>query len=315
MRTLVDARPVVLGIVSDDTLAQPDEWFTVEIIAVDNHFISKINGLEVANSKDLLSKHTTGHFALQVWNPNTIVQFRKIEIKELPPPSSVIEEQGKRRFASDEWINVIPLIDPREDKWDIPQQTGKNAWRIEQGELAVDGDRLGSKLVLPLDSDWPAFECEIDFTRRAGEIGFALCLPTAVGECNLLIDYPQSSKGVWLGSRTAGVPLNTGSKIATGRRAMLRVEVRRQQDADHVFVDLNGEKVGEWTGDRTAISDIFKAGYPIDRRMCLWIVPGEFVFHQIRVRMLDGGSAETLRPVLSTSSAPVAPQKSTQIQE
>jgi serine/threonine protein kinase len=295
-----DAPPVVLGLVSNDSLAQPDEWFTIEIIAVDNHFITKINGLEVANSKDLLSKHWTGHLALQVWNPNTLVQFRKIAIKELPPSNLPVKEQAKRRFASEDWIDVIPLIDPREDKWDIPRVTGKNAWRIEQGELAVDGDRLGSKLVLPLDSDWSAFECEIDFTRRAGEIGFILNLPAALGECNLLIDYPQGLTGVSLGSRTAGVRLNTDTQIATGRRSMLRVEVRRQQDADHVFVDVNGEKVGEWTGDRNAISNMEKEGYPTDRRMSLWIVPGEFVFHRIRVRMLDGGSAETLRPVLST---------------
>ena len=121
---------------------QPDEWFTLEFIAVDNHFITKINGLEVVNCSDPLSKHTTGHLALQVWNPNTLVQFRKIEIKELPPSNSPVKEQAKRRFASDEWIDVIPLIEPQEDKWDVPRVTGKNAWRIEQGELAVDGDEI-----------------------------------------------------------------------------------------------------------------------------------------------------------------------------
>lgn len=314
-RTLGDAAPLPLGLVSDDSLAQPDEWFTIEIIAVDNHFITKINGLEVVNCSDPLSKHTTGHLALQVWNPNTLVQFRKIAIKELPPSTSPGKEQAKRRFASDEWIDVIPLIEPREDKWDVPRVTGKNAWRIEQGELAVDGDRLPSKLVLPLNFDGPAFECEIDFTRRAGEIGFILNLPAALGECHLLIDYPQGLTGVSLGTKTAGARLNTDAQIATARRTMLRVEVRRQQDADHVFVDLNGEKIGEWTGDRNAISTIEKLGYPTDRRMSLWIVPGEFVFHRIRVRMLDGGSAETLRPVLSTPSAPVAPQEPTQVQD
>ena len=113
--------------------------------------------------------------------------------------------------------------------------------------------------MLPLDSDWRAFECEIDFTRRAGESGFILNLPTALGECHFLIDHPGTGRGVWLGSRTAGAPLKTGAQIATARRAMLRVEVRRQQDADHVFVDLNGEKIGEWTGDRNAIADIGKA--------------------------------------------------------
>ncbi len=310
-----DASPVVLGLVSDDSLAQPDEWFTIEIIAVDNHFVSKINGLEVANSKDLSSKHRTGHLALQVWNPNTIVQFRKIEIKELPSSNSPVKEQVKRRFASDEWIDVIPLIEPQEDKWDVPRATGKNAWRIEQGELSIDGDRFPSKLVLPLDFDGPAFECEIDFTRRAGEIGFILNLPAALGECHLLIDYPHGLPGVSLGTRTAGVRLNANAQIATARRTMLRVEVRRQQDADHVFVDLNGEKIGEWTGDRNAISTMEKVGYPTDRRMSLWIVPGEFVFHRIRVRMLDGGSAQTLRPVLGTLLAPAAPKEAKQAQE
>jgi serine/threonine protein kinase len=315
LRTTGDARPVVVGLVSDDSLAQPDEWFTVEIIAVDNQFITRINGLEVANSIDLLSKHATGHVALQVWHPNTLVQFRKIEIKELPLSKSPGDEQLKRRFASDEWIDVIPLIDPQSDKWDVPKVTGKNAWRIEEGELVVDGDRFPSKLILPLDIDGPALECEIDFTRRAGDIGFVLNLPAALGEVNLLIDYPQGLTGVRLGSRTAGVQLNTDTQIATARRTMLRVEVRRQQDADHVFVDLDGEKIGEWTGDRNAIATIEKQGYPTDRRMSLWIVPGEFVFHRIRVRMLDGGSAATLRPVLTTPSASAAAQDPAQPQE
>ena len=313
-----DASPMVLGLGSDDSLAQPDEWFTIEIVAVDNHFISKINGLEVADSKDLLSKHKTGHLALQVWNPNTLVQFRKIEIKELPPSNSPIKEQAKRRFASEEWIDVIPLIDPREDKWDIPQKTGKNAWRIEQDELVVDGDSLGSKLVLPLDSDWPAFECEFEFTRRAGESGLNLNLPAKGGECPLVFDPPGNSVGgVWIGSRTKGAPLKTGAQIVTGRRATIRVEVRRQQEAEQVSIALNDTKVGEWTGNRNAIANTYKEDFPTVRRMGLWIHPGgnEFVFHRIRVRMLDGGSAETLRPVLGTPSVPVATQEPTQVQK
>ena len=171
--------------------------------------------------------------------------------------------------------------------------------------------------MLPLDSDWLSFECEIDFTRRAGESGFILNLPTALGECHLIIDIPGAGRGVWLGSKPAGAALKTGALIATARRAMMRVEVRRQQDADHVFVDLNGEKIGEWTGDRNAIANLGKEGYPTDRRMSLWIVPGgnEYVFHRIRVRMLDGGSAETLRPVPSTPSVPVATQEPSRVQE
>jgi hypothetical protein len=69
-----------------------------------------------------------------------------------------------------------------------------------------------------------------------------------------------------------------------------------------VSVALNNEKVGEWSGDRNAISNTSKEGFPHDRRMSIWIYPGgnEYVFHRIRIRMLDGGSVETLRPVPST---------------
>ncbi len=80
-----DAPPTSLGQVSDRSLTQPDEWFTIEVIAENNQFISKINGVEVANCRDPLDRYQAGHLALQVWHANTLVQFRKIEIKELLP--------------------------------------------------------------------------------------------------------------------------------------------------------------------------------------------------------------------------------------
>ena len=231
-------------------------------------------------------------------------------VKAVIASSNTIDSaKAKRRFASDEWIDVIPLIDPQADKWHIPQRTGKNAWRVERGELVVGGDALVSKLVLPLDSDWPAFECELEFTRRAGESGFNVNLPSKVGECPVVFDAPGHSGGVWLGSRTKGVLLKDGPQIVTGQRAKIRIEVRRQQDAEQVSVALNDAKVGEWSGDRNAIANTYKERFPHDRQVSLWIHPGgnEFVFHRIRVRMLDGGTAESLRPV--SSNQPVAPAK------
>lgn len=86
--TTEDAHPTNLGQIVDRSLTQPDEWFTIEVIAENNHFITKINGVEAVNCKDPLDRHHTGHLVLQVWHPNTVVQFRKIEIKELPTSSS-----------------------------------------------------------------------------------------------------------------------------------------------------------------------------------------------------------------------------------
>ena len=80
--------PLILGLVADDSLTKPDEWFDLEIIAQQGHFITKVNGQETANCNVPSNPHAAGRLGLQVWSPNTVVQFRKIEIKELPASSS-----------------------------------------------------------------------------------------------------------------------------------------------------------------------------------------------------------------------------------
>ncbi|MEI8383991.1 MAG: bifunctional serine/threonine-protein kinase/formylglycine-generating enzyme family protein, partial [Planctomycetota bacterium] len=222
--------------------------------------------------------------------------------------SSTKTEPSKRRFISDEWIDVIPLIDPDTDKWDVPQRTGKNAWRRVGTELLCGGDQRASKLILPLDSDWPAFECELEFTRLSGESGFNVNIPTKVGECPLLFD-PTGTKGAFLGSRANGVQWKTEKQLETGKRTTIRFDVRRQQASDQVTADLNGVSLGKWTGDRNTISHSYREGFPHDRRISLWIHPGgnEFTFHRIRIRMLDGGTAETLRSVLKSALPAAAP--------
>jgi serine/threonine protein kinase/formylglycine-generating enzyme required for sulfatase activity/Leucine-rich repeat (LRR) protein len=84
------APPTILGRALDGSMSEPDEWFTYEVIAENNHFITKINGVEAANCHDQQSRHEAGHIALQVWQANTLVQLRKVEIKELPAEASTL---------------------------------------------------------------------------------------------------------------------------------------------------------------------------------------------------------------------------------
>ena len=300
--------PRAFGLNTDDSLTQPDEWFTLELIAAGNSFFTKINGQETANCIDSLHRDTLGHIALQVWDFNTVVQLRKIEIKELPAtePATPSDPQP-RHFASDEWIDVIPLIDPKSDKWDM-RLTGKNDWRIEQGELVVGGtDDKPGKLLLPLDSNFlPSFECELEVTRRKGEQGFNFNFPTAKGDTALNFDVNMqrgdaaTKRGVFLRhSRTGPLILTEATQIETGKRTTFRFEVRRQQTDDRIKVWNNGTLIGSWTGDRYALASINNEGYPHHRRLSLWVHGGEaeFVFHRIRVRTLDGGTADSLRPV------------------
>jgi Domain of Unknown Function (DUF1080) len=71
-----------------DILVKPDEWFTQEVIADGNHIIIKVNDKTVVDFKDEKNTYTKGHFALQQHNQGSVVKFRKIEVKELPPTKS-----------------------------------------------------------------------------------------------------------------------------------------------------------------------------------------------------------------------------------
>ena len=226
--------------------------------------------------------------------------------------NSPVAPPAPRRYDSGEWIDVLSLIDPQADKLAVSGMTGKNDWRKENEELVVAKDEQASKLLMPLDSAWSAFECEIEFTRRAGRGGLNLNIPSQRGECPVVVDHPSGKGGVSLGARNNGVLLTEGVQIETGKRATMRIEVRREQDVDRISVALNGTTVGQWSGDRNQLSKESNEGFPVGRRMSLWIPEGghEFTVHRIRVRMLDGETATTLRPVPRTlptdGNAPLA---------
>jgi hypothetical protein len=71
-------------------LVQPDEWFTLEIISQGGHRLVKVNGTITADVDD--EHFRRGHIALQNWGSDTVVQFRKIEIKELSPSPTAVPQ-------------------------------------------------------------------------------------------------------------------------------------------------------------------------------------------------------------------------------
>jgi hypothetical protein len=71
-----------------EMLVKPDTWFTQEVIAKGNHIIIKVNGKTTVDFVDKKKTYTKGRFALQQHDAtdglDTVVQFRKVEVKELP---------------------------------------------------------------------------------------------------------------------------------------------------------------------------------------------------------------------------------------
>jgi Domain of Unknown Function (DUF1080) len=72
----------------EEMLVKPDEWLTQEVIAQGNHIVILLNGNKVVNYVGHAKTYTTGHLALQhamrSLGNDTLVQFRKIEVRELP---------------------------------------------------------------------------------------------------------------------------------------------------------------------------------------------------------------------------------------
>ena len=62
-------------------------WFTLEVIAEGNHLFTKVDGRIVTDFVDEVRPSATGHIALELPDPQTFVEFRNIEIKELSPPA------------------------------------------------------------------------------------------------------------------------------------------------------------------------------------------------------------------------------------
>jgi serine/threonine protein kinase len=66
-----------------EQLHKPNEWFTLEVIAQGTHIVIKVNGKATVDYTDEKRLFTSGHIALQQLDASTVVEFRKIEIKEL----------------------------------------------------------------------------------------------------------------------------------------------------------------------------------------------------------------------------------------
>jgi hypothetical protein len=72
-------------VVVREMLVPPGEWFTQEVIARGNHIIIKVNGKTTVDFTDDRNTYTAGHFALQQNHAGSVVEFRRIEVKELSP--------------------------------------------------------------------------------------------------------------------------------------------------------------------------------------------------------------------------------------
>jgi serine/threonine protein kinase/formylglycine-generating enzyme required for sulfatase activity len=115
-----------------DSIVSPGEWFNMEVIAVENHFVITVNGTTTVDYWDSDRHFASGAIGLQLHNPRTVVEFRKIEIKELPA-ASVTEAPAATTDGFEQLFNGTDLTG-----WKThPSQPGN--WRVENCVLIGSG--------------------------------------------------------------------------------------------------------------------------------------------------------------------------------
>jgi len=143
-----------------EMLVPPDEWFTQEVIANGNHIVILVNGKKVVDFVDSANTHTTGHLALQhnrgFQGKDTVVQFRKIEVRELPRRKS-----GTTAIESSKSWNT-----PAFQKWEqatkaLPEKKQIEAVLKKLKELNKDFD--GRVITENPTGTFLSFQFSIDF--------------------------------------------------------------------------------------------------------------------------------------------------------
>ena len=76
-----------------EQMHKPDEWFTQEVIAVDNHIIVKVNGKTTVDFVDEKNRYRKGYFALQQIRDGSVITVRKAEVKELSPATRIVADK------------------------------------------------------------------------------------------------------------------------------------------------------------------------------------------------------------------------------
>ncbi|HUR56030.1 MAG TPA: family 16 glycoside hydrolase, partial [Gemmataceae bacterium] len=110
-----------------------DEWFTSEFVLDGANgslqTTTKIpNGSHTANSLFLAVKPASGHLALQLFDDWSVVEFRKIEVKELPPPKPAAPQPV-----------VLRKFDPAKDK-PAPLWGDAKPVTVEDGAFRIEND-------------------------------------------------------------------------------------------------------------------------------------------------------------------------------
>jgi hypothetical protein len=256
----------------------PDQWFRMEVIADGRHFTVRVDDRVVAETVVRPPGRSRGHIALQYFGPGTVTEFRKIEIKELPPTPRGPEAADP---APDRpWVSLFNGRDLAGWRTSPAQAP---AWRVEKAVLTGTGPTT-----VPLYTARDDFE---NFYLRAEvRVGAGALSHLGTRSPFLLLKGkpPFEVKGVNIGGEMTGsVYMVFGKRLPQTREAgdkpgewlTLEVIVR----GNGVVTLMNGKTIAEIPDDDQPIIK----GFPVFS----WFLrqagnPSEVEFRKIEIKEL-----------------------------
>jgi hypothetical protein len=192
------------------------KWMVLEIIAAGKRILVKVDGKVTADYTDESPSYLpSGRVALLQHRPQSLVEFRKIEVREFNRPGEVAAEL----------LNASPPLTGRS-----AFQTFNGQWRVE-GDEVVQADQNAFNCYLSFgDKKWTDYDFTVDAMRVSGNDCFSLLFRchdqgnhikfTVSGHGNKLTYMEPHYRG------KPAIPKWTELRVETGKWYTARVKVR-----------------------------------------------------------------------------------------
>jgi serine/threonine protein kinase/formylglycine-generating enzyme required for sulfatase activity len=226
-------------LVSARSDVRADEWFVLEVIARGDQVATLVNGHPVAEARGVGGR-PRGKILLQQYKANAVVEFRKIEIKELMA-STAAKPDG-----------FTPLFNGKDlTGWKThPDAPGK--WVVDEGALTFGG--VGRLVLFSERGDYGDFRlrAEVKFGKLGGGLlwvrrPFEIEAPNT-GVIGHAVTLGRAKDDPQLGPRKTGSLLkltaNPDDPIAPAPEGWHTVEVEARGNRLQVFV--NGQKTADY---------------------------------------------------------------------
>ena len=138
-----------------------------------------VNGKTTAHYVDDKRRYSKGHITLQVQDPETVIEFRKIEIKDLngtgqPNPSPTVDAAENKPQSPPAAPKRIPPVGPAR----LARLAGRpGSWTVQGDELVKEAPGLA--LVEFGDDGWSDYDLIFEALRSSGPdglaVGFRVC--------------------------------------------------------------------------------------------------------------------------------------------